>query len=252
MAIDVQGEQGLSQNSFVPLVLRPLNLSVNPGRGVTQPIITDEDGAMLVRGVGAGFTTLETLDLTDEDYNPAAGEIGPLVVGLNWYYDPDNLEYRRCHGSRESGDFSSGELEALHTVAAKYVEIGELGTWEAQQGNTSRGFLSSAARTSDAERERDNPTSRAGHFIVDVTVVTGSAQITVRIEALDTSTSKWYPLLISNPISTVGTTVLKIGPGYVPVPALTAADNLPLHLRVFVEHLNADSITYSVEANFFP
>lgn len=253
MAIEFGLSQALQANSVIPLVVRPFDIGVDPSRGITQPIVTSEDGAILVTAVGPGLTLLETIDLTLIDYTPAAGDLAPFVAGINWSFDPDNNEYMRNHGTRETVEFLGTDLRGLNVASTEWMYVSTLGQWHPKRGNTDRSFLPSAARTSDTTSSvRLNPTNRAGHFIVNVTAVTGSAQITVQIEAEDDLSGVWYPLLISNPITTTGTTVLKIGPGYVPVPGLTAADNLPLNLRAFVDHLNADSITYSINANLFP
>lgn len=253
MAIEFDLSQALPANSVIPLVVRPLNFGVDPSRGITQPILSDEDGAILVRGVGPGFTLLETIDLTLNDYSPSAGDLAPFVAGINWAFDPDNNEYMRNNGTRETVEFSSSDLRALNVASTEWMYISTMGQWHPKRGNTDRSLLPSAARTSTTTSPtRLNPTNRAGHFILDVTAAPVSPSITVTIEAEDDLSSKFYPLLISNPITTVGTTVLKIGPGYVPVPGLTANDNLPLNIRAVVTHANADSITYSLNINLFP
>jgi hypothetical protein len=59
-----------------------------------------------------------------------------------------------------------------------------------------------------------------------------------------------YTVLISPVINSVGTTVLKIGPGLPGLPNLVANDMLPPFFRVDIAHADTDSITYSVSINF--
>lgn len=253
MAIEVSGAQALFDNGVIPLVLRPFDIGVDPSRGITQPIITTEDGAITVTGVGPGLVALETLDLTNTDYTPAAGDLAPLVIGLNWSFDPDNAEYIRNNATRETVEFSGTDLRGLNVAATKWVYVGTDNLWHPQQGNTDRSLLASAARTvTTTSPTRLNPSSRAGHFILDVTAVTATPSITVDIQAEDALSGNFYSLLLSNAITTVGTYVFKIGPGYPPVPNQAANDNLPLNYRAMVTHADADSITYSLNANLFP
>ncbi len=252
MAIDVSASQALFDNSVVPLVVRTFDATVEPARGITQPIIASDDGSILVTPVGPGLTLLQTVDLTANDYNESAGELAPFSAAINWAYDPDNVEYMRLNGTRETSSFSGSDLRALNTVAAQFMYNGTVSTWFQRRGNENPTILPSQARTASTSDLKQNPTARSGHFIIDITAITGSPSITIDIEAEDIASGKFYPLLTSNALSTVGTTILKIGPGYVPVPNLTAADNLPFQIRVSVTNANADSITYSVGANFHP
>lgn len=253
MAIDVTGAQALFDNGVIPLVLRPFDIAVEPARGITQPIIATEDGAILVAAAGPGLVALETLDLTNNDYTPVAGDLAPLTIGLNWSFDPDNVEYMRNNGTRETVEFSGTDLRGLNVAATKWVYVGTMSQWHPQQGNTDRSLLASAARTATTTSPtRLNASSRAGHFILDVTAIVATPSIVVEIQAEDDLSGQFYPLLTSAAITAVGTYVLRVGPGYTPVPNLTANDNLPLNYRAVVTHADADSITYSLNANLFP
>lgn len=247
----IEKDQGLFGNTVIPQVLQPIDL-VNPERGRMQPILGDGAGNIRV-SLLSGDTVLQTVALTEEDYAESAGELTLFTAGINWAYDPDNVEYMRLNGTREASDFSTGETRGLNVVATNWVELASLGEWTPQTGNTSRSFFTSSSRTSSStSSERQNGTSRAGHFIINVTALTGSPSVVFEVQAQDSLSSEWYPLLTSGSITTIGLTVLKIGPTYDPIAMLTARDNLPLMLRIVATHDNADSITYSVNGSLFP
>lgn len=247
---DFEFSQSLFDNGIVPLIVQPFDFAVDPTRGTLQPIRGDGDGALLVRAVGAGLTLFQTVDLTSVDYTPAAGELAEFSAAINWGYDPDNAEYRRINMLRETIGFASAELEALHTANANHLYIGTEGRWQEARGNDQRTQLTSAARTASTQgTTRQNVNHRGAHFIIDVTAVTGAASITPTIETQDETSTNFYPLLTGPAINAVGTTILKIGPGFTPIPNLTANDNLPFLYRINVAHATGDSITYSVGVN---
>lgn len=122
--------------------------------------------------------------------------------------------------------------------------------WIRQHSNEGITILASAARTATTiSATFTNPNHRAAHFIIVVTAVTATPSVVFNIEGFDEASATWYPLLIPLAIDSVGTTVLKIGIGFTPVPNLTANNLIPFSYRVNAVHGDADSITYSVGAN---
>ena len=109
-------------------------------------------------------------------------------------------------------------------------------------------ILTSAARTSTVTTDFENKTFRGAKFVVDVTAISGSAEITVKIEGKDSVSEKTFTILESSAINATGTTVLTIHPGISDVANEKASDILPRNVKVTVTHANADSITYSVSA----
>lgn len=120
-------------------------------------------------------------------------------------------------------------------------------TIDRERGNTADVMLATSARNNNTLSPTTiNYNARGGHFIINVSQMSGAPSITPKIMALDSASSAWYPLLIATPITAIGVTVLKIYPGITPTPNLSASDILPRSFRVELEHLNTDSITYSV------
>lgn len=87
------------------------------------------------------------------------------------------------------------------------------------------------------------------HLVTDITVLTAGADLTVTIEAFEGVTALVYtPQLIGASLLAVGTYTLKIYPGILAVPNVSANDFLPDLWRVTVTVANANSVTYSIVA----
>lgn len=246
--------QDASRREVVPVVFKWLTAfgvgqSDQPGQW--SPFLAGPNGVVYVQLAGGASapTALETLELDEQTYTPGSDDLGLLAIGLTWGWDDDNGEYTRIHCIREPIPWNE---RALATAASLYRYDFETGLFDRYTGNSRDQILGSAARTTETTSdEQTNLNHRAAHFIVDVTAIVATPSITVNIEAQDTASSVWYPILISAAITATGTTVLKVGPGYTPVANLTANDSLPYRWRVRVEHADADSITYSVGVNLF-
>lgn len=88
------------------------------------------------------------------------------------------------------------------------------------------------------------------HLIIDVTAVSGLAEIQPSIMALDVESGKYYELLTKiAPINTVETVVLRVGDDMEPQTKLAERDFIPGFVRIGFEHMNNDPITYSVGLN---
>ncbi len=97
---------------------------------------------------------------------------------------------------------------------------------------------------------RANGKPAGAHVIINVTSVAAGQTITPRIQSFD-AFGVPYDLLVSAPINSVGTYVLKIYPGAPAVPNNISNDFLPDAFGVRVTHSGAGSWTYSVSANVF-
>ncbi len=106
--------------------------------------------------------------------------------------------------------------------------------------------LESAARTATVTGLDMSSELNRGHFLVVVSVA-GTGSITPKIQG-KSAFGDYYDILEGTAITTTGTNVLKIGPGFTPSANAVATDCLPKTFRVVVTHNNANSITYSVGA----
>lgn len=116
----------------------------------------------------------------------------------------------------------------------------------------SKRLLPSAARAvaqAYSSGDQDGTDIEFLHIIIDVTAVTATPALTVRIQGKDPASGKYYDILVSTAIATVSTTVLKVGPGLTAAANLVANDIVPSIWRVTVTHGDTDSATYSVGAN---
>lgn len=114
----------------------------------------------------------------------------------------------------------------------------------------------SAARTATPDTKEfevaHGITYSALYLVIDVTAVTLTPSVTVKVSGVDRVSGKTYDILTSAAITGTGTTVLHIGPG------ITAAANaqedqyVPPIFRVTATHADADSITYSVAGILCP
>lgn len=110
-------------------------------------------------------------------------------------------------------------------------------------------LLVSAARTATTNTADIVRTSETGiHVLIKVTAVPGADTITPKIQGKDFQ-GTYYDLLIGAPISTTGTTVLKVGPDIGAVTNGSAADIIPDIYRVVITHSAGTSFTYAVTIN---
>lgn len=109
-------------------------------------------------------------------------------------------------------------------------------------------MLGSAARTATPDTfEFEGLGRKAGLVVVfDVTAVTSTPSVTVKIEGVDRANTKTWTLLSSAAIATTGTTVLQVHPAIANVTNVAASSVLPPVIRVTATHGNANSITYTL------
>lgn len=112
-------------------------------------------------------------------------------------------------------------------------------------------FRSEARALAQAYNSGDQDGSQVEflHVIIDVTAVTATPALTVKIQGKDPASGKYYDILVSTVIATVSTMVLKVGPGLTAAANLVANDMIPAVWRVIVTHGDTDAATYSVGAS---
>lgn len=108
----------------------------------------------------------------------------------------------------------------------------------------------SAARTATANSAPINSLSNnGGHVVLDVTAVTATPSIVVKIQGYDSASDKWYDILSGTAVTAVSTVVYSVHPSLTAAAGSVAKDLIPDTIRIRVEHADADSITYSVGVN---
>jgi len=106
--------------------------------------------------------------------------------------------------------------------------------------------LASEARTATTTSDDQTNSQHKGcHIIIDVTT-DGGGSITPKIQGKDSTSGKYYDILVGSAISAVGTTVLKVYPALTASANAIANDIVPSKFRIVVTHGDANSMTYSV------
>lgn len=124
-------------------------------------------------------------------------------------------------------------------------------TYDRLRSNHEVTVLASAARTGTVNSsDLTNYNGKGVVVTVDVTAIVSSPSITVDIKYKDTLSGKYVSLLTSAAIIATGTTKLVVYPGVTVAANVAASHPLPRVWRVEVTHGNANSITYSVSANY--
>lgn len=117
--------------------------------------------------------------------------------------------------------------------------------------SSSQTLLTSAARTALVTgADITCQYARQIEVILDLTVNAGSAAaLTITIQGKDPTSGKYYTLLASAAISSVGTTVYKVGIGLPATANVSANCGVPLTFRVNVAVGDASPATYSLGLN---
>lgn len=109
--------------------------------------------------------------------------------------------------------------------------------------------LPSAARTASLNSpDIENMNGRGVKVVIDVTADPAAASVVFTIQGKDPASGKYYDLLSSVAIDSVGTTVLTLYPHVDGVSNVSKNDVLPRHWRVKAVAADSDSLTYSVGA----
>lgn len=111
--------------------------------------------------------------------------------------------------------------------------------------------FASAARTASADSaDLSNPYARGAVIVIDATASAATPSVVFTVKGKSTLGSDYYTILASAAITGTGTTVLRIYPGLTASANVTASDVLPAVWRVEAVAGDADSLTYSVAANY--
>ncbi len=106
-------------------------------------------------------------------------------------------------------------------------------------------ILASAARTADSNTEFTQ-SGTGGLLIIDVTLDPAAASVVFTLQGIDPVSLKKYTILTSAAITATGTTVLRVFPGSTVTANLAANDFLPQNVNLNANHVDTDSMTYSV------
>ncbi|MBB6694380.1 hypothetical protein H7B90_23570 [Cohnella xylanilytica] len=107
--------------------------------------------------------------------------------------------------------------------------------------------LPGAARTATTNSaDLTNANGKGVIVVLDVSAVSDSPSITIKIQGKDSTSGKYYDIITSAAVTAISTTVLKVYPGLATAANSVANDIIPTTWRVVVTHSNTDSIQYSV------
>lgn len=150
---------------------------------------------------------------------------------------------------------SANNADAVAAVTTGAVLSNSVGflfngsTFDRERNNTNETLLASAARTASVNSaDFVNYNAKGAQFIIDISAITATPEITVTIQGKDPISGNYYDLLIGPVYNSVGTNILKIYPGITASANASASDILPRDYRVSVANADADSITYSIAA----
>jgi len=120
-------------------------------------------------------------------------------------------------------------------------------TFDRKRGNLQGALLASAARAeTQTGADQTNYNGRGLHIILDVTAITDTPSIVLKIQGKSAS-GVYYDLLEGVAVTGTGTHIYKVMPWATAEANVAVADMLPRTWRVVVTHADADSITYSVD-----
>jgi hypothetical protein len=115
--------------------------------------------------------------------------------------------------------------------------------------NTTATILSSAARTATINSaDQTNRNHRGVTVYLNVTAVTATPSLVVKIQAKDPA-GNYVDLLVGSAVATVSAASYTVYPGVTETANVDASTPLPRDWRVRVEHGDADSATYTVTAH---
>lgn len=238
----------------VPVTFRILsntNLGDPDQPGQWTPLLSDEDGNLLVTIAGASGTPILLPDNVDNVAEVATDTRVPTLARLYALDGITGTNFDRLRTDDDSDEESDADGDAaLRVMGRNRRYIGNFDQWFREHGNDVESpILASAARTvTTTSAVFTNPNFRAGHFILDITAGAGF-DIEFALQGRIPTVGTFYPILESASIVATGTTVFKVGIGFTPVAMLTANDLIPVQYRVVITHNNASSVTYSVNAN---
>jgi len=117
--------------------------------------------------------------------------------------------------------------------------------------NVAQTVFASAARTATSSVDwLGNMSCKGIELFIDVTAVSATPSVVFTIENVDPLTGKSRVVLQSAAITGTGTTVLRVYPGITTSANVAVSDFIAPFGKIVATHADADSITYSVTANF--
>lgn len=117
--------------------------------------------------------------------------------------------------------------------------------------NVAQTVFASAARTATSSVDwAGNMSCKGIELFIDVTASAGTPSVVFTINNLDPSSGKTRTVITSAAITGTGTTILRVYPGVTTSANVAVSDFIAPFGRITATHANADSITYSVTANF--
>lgn len=120
------------------------------------------------------------------------------------------------------------------------------------QGRPAVAYVS-GARTVDQTTGSLYSRGAAGLIVtLVVTAKTSSPSITFAIQAYDPASATWITLLTSAAIINTSTNRITVSPQVTTVSNVSLNGVIPDTVRIFVDHSNTDSITYSVGLDWTP
>lgn len=124
---------------------------------------------------------------------------------------------------------------------------------ERWRNNVAKTLLSSAARTADTNSsDQTNYNARGAMFFVNVTATSATPSVTLNVQGKDPVSGNYFTIYTSAAFTATGQFSYQVYPGASAAGALTGAAPLtiPRTWRVFMDHADADSITYSVGMSY--
>lgn len=86
--------------------------------------------------------------------------------------------------------------------------------------------------------------------VIDATALADTPSVVFTIQGIDPVSGKTWDILASAAVVATGTTVLRVSPHLTAAANTIAKDIVPARLRIKAVHADADSITYSVAAQY--
>lgn len=221
--------------------------------GKWSPNLQDVDGNLFVTLGGAGGVPIALPDDADDVAEVAASSRVPTVSRLYALDGETEADFDRLRTDDDAVETQfSNSKPALRTMGRNRLFSAALGdSWTREHGNDGVAVAPSAARTvTTTFGTFINSNWRALHLAVNVTVI-GADDLTIEIQGRQLAPPfTFYPLLISLPITAIGTTILKVGIGFSPIANLTANDLIPAVWQVVATPSGVIPITYSMNTNY--
>ncbi len=208
--------------------------------GTTYPLPTSMRGTNATEGDTPMRVIGATGGTTTEKY-PGASMLA-LDAGAE-------VGLRLLEAIRGAGDGKSDNYTQL--IEAAYSHSFNGGSWDRQRNNTEGVLLASAARTASTDSAvQTNHNARGILLTLDVTAVSGTGGLTVRVHSVDPVTGKQTTVMLANAARTAVQTV-----SYLLYPGAATAQGdlvqvnsvaLPRKFVVRVSHGDGSSYTYSL------